>query len=116
MVAISILTIALICITLYIAVYRLWTNPPVIRLEVPVRLELTLPEKFIVQHQHLPAKAETDIPAEEPIPEDIGLYILQESEPHAQGARLRRARELKRELGSWDVAFRVLQREDAVPE
>jgi hypothetical protein len=107
-----VLTFIFVCI-IFLGVFsaaflRLWRNPPVIVVKVDV------PGAFVVQHQHVPAQAETDKPIEEPIPEDILDYILGESDAWAQEARKRKARELKRETGSWDTAFRLLQREDAL--
>lgn len=48
----------------------------------------------------------------EPIPEHIAEYCELESDEWARVARKKRARLLRAELGSWDAAFRALQRED----
>jgi hypothetical protein len=104
----TLLTIAALGVIFMAAFIRLWKTPPVIS----VNLTLPLPERFVIQHQHVPATEEKAKSIEEPIPEDILNYILGESDAWAQEARKRKARELKRETGSWDVAFRLLQRED----
>lgn len=102
----GLLTLALIFAIFLAAFLRLWKTPPSISIEVK------LPEALTVQLQHVPAKLETDKPTVEPIPEHILEYISFESEQHAQDARKRRVRWLKEETGSWDVAFRMLQKED----
>lgn len=106
----ALLTIAAVSVTFLAAFIRLWKSPPVLNinlsgLSIPDRVSLSLELK------HVPADVEVK-PVEEPIPEDIIDYISQESELHAQDARKRRVRALKAEVGSWDAAFRLLQRED----
>lgn len=107
---IPLLTIAGLGVTFLAAFVRLWKSPPTLNinlsgLQLPDHIALALTLK------HQPADLEAK-PTEEPIPEDILDYIAQESEMHAQDARKRRARALKQETGSWDVAFRLLQKED----
>jgi hypothetical protein len=106
----ALLTIALIGVIFLAAFIRLWQSPPKLYinlsgLQIPDRVSLALELK------HVPADVEVK-PVEEPIPEDILDYISQESEMHAQDARKRRARALKQETGSWEAAYRLLQRED----
>lgn len=102
----GLLTLAVISTIFLAAFLRLWKTPP------SVSIQVQLPDSFTVQLQHVPAKLETDKPTVEPIPENILEYISYESEQHAQDARKRRVRMLKEETGSWEVAFRMLQRED----
>ncbi|SRR5258708_4651316 len=112
MIVLSLLTLLGLGVIFLAAFMRLWQNPPVLTInltglkipEIPTALALTL--------QHVPAEAEMK-PREEPIPEDILDYILAESDSWAQDARMRRARELQRETGSWDAAFRLMQKEDS---
>lgn len=126
---ITLLTIAVVCITFLVAFYRLWNNPPKLEVSVSLR-DLHIPDSFRIEPsftwearplqvalqvaqttQMIPADVEVK-PKEEPIPEEILDYIEQESESHARDARRRRVRALKADTGSWDVAFRLLQRED----
>jgi hypothetical protein len=107
---IALLTIAAIGVIFLAAFIRLWQSPPKLYinlsgLSIPDRVSLALELK------HVPADIETK-PIEEPIPEDIIDYISQESELHAQDARKRRVRALRLETGSWEVAYRLLQKED----
>jgi hypothetical protein len=74
-------------------------------IKIPTNLTIGLTTQIV------PADVEVK-PKDEPIPEDILDYISQESETHAQDARKRRVRSLKLETGSWDAAFRLLQKED----
>ena len=104
----SLLTIAALGVIFLAAFRRLWVTPPVITFSV------NLPASLQLRLQHEPATLEGKS-AEEPIPVEIVEYISMESELAAQDARKRRARELKRDTGSWDAAFRLLQREDATP-
>lgn len=110
--AITLLTIVVIGVTFLAAFLRLWRNPPNVSISIP-SINIVLPEKVLLQHQTLPSE-----PAQkeqlEPIPVDIMEYIAMESEVSAQDARKRRVRELKKDTGSWDAAFRLLQREDMV--
>lgn len=99
----GLLTLAIVFV-IFLAV-ALWKHPPIIN--------ISLPSSFVVQLQHKPAEAETREPTIEPIPEEILDYISFESEQHAQDARKRRVRMLKEETGSWDAAFRMLQKEDS---
>lgn len=78
------------------AFYAVLKNPPRIVIE---------PARPVVS----PKPIETTI---EPIPEDILEYVNQESEDHARASRIRYARSLKAELGSWVAVFNQLQRED----
>src|SRR5207245_1312788 len=92
------------------AFIRLWQHPPTLNitlsgLQIPDRMSLALTLK------HEPADIEVR-PIEEPIPEDIMIYCEAESDSWAQTARKSRALALKRELGNWDAAFRMLQLED----
>lgn len=109
---ISLLTIAILGVIFLAAFLRLWVNPPVIQvslvgLKLPANLQISLDQT----HKVIPADVEIK-PKEEAIPEEIIEYIAQESEAHAQDARRRRVRMLRLEAGSWDAAFRLLQRED----
>lgn len=78
--------------------YAVMKHPPIFRAEI------YLPAPNIAK--------EMVIPDLEPIPEDILAYIDQESEEHARTIRRHRARYLRQELGSWESAYRALQRED----
>lgn len=120
---IGLLTLAALGCIFLAAFIKLWRVPPEINVSVlfPDELTLKLPDLIIPADltvafkqtvQNIPATVETDKPTEEPIPEDVLLYIEQESDLWAQEARRRRARLLKTETGSWDIAFRMLQRED----
>lgn len=114
--------------TIFLAAFvKLFKQPPEIRvvfpnefklwlpdLVFPDRLTLGLPQTMVVQTQHLPAVEETRKPVEEPLPEEILVYIQQESDLWAQEARKRRVRMLKKETGDWDAAFRLLQAEDSI--
>jgi len=107
---VALLTIALIGVIFLAAFIRLWQHPPKLYinlsgLQIPDRISLALELK------HVPTDIEVK-PVEEPIPEDILDYISQESEQHAQDARKRRVRALRLETGSWEPAFRLLQKED----
>lgn len=114
LIAITLLTIAIQGVIFIAAFRRFWTgginvnvpvNVPPIQIAIPSKLQLNL------QYKQVPAMIEVK-PQDDPIPEDILDYISQESELHAQQARMRRVRELKIEAGNWDAAFRLLQRED----
>lgn len=110
LIAIVLLTIAIQGVIFMAAFRRFWTggvsiNIPPIQIVIPDKLQLNL------QYKQVPARVEVN-PPDDPIPEDILDYISQESELHAQQARMRRVRELRIEAGSWDAAFRLLQRED----
>jgi hypothetical protein len=111
------LTIAAMCCIFLAAFIRLWRNPPIMTIYVNAPLNVppltvTVPDHVSVQYQHIPSDYETRKPDEEPIPVDILEYIGEESDTWAQDARRKRARMLKAETGSWDAAFRLLQRED----
>lgn len=121
---VPLLTIGVVCVTFLVSFYKLWHNPPKLIVQVSLAdlvipnaldLSLHLPNNLHLKldqtHQVVPAVLETN-PKEEPIPEDILDYISQESEVHAQDARKRRVRALKVDTGNWDVAFRLLQKED----
>ena len=106
LIAITLLTIAIQGVIFMAVLRRFWTGGiPPIQIAIPDKLQLNL------QYKQVPARVEVN-PPDDPIPEDILDYISQESELHAQQARMRRVRELKIESGSWDAAFRLLQRED----
>lgn len=79
-------------------------------------LEVKLPSELVlaIRTQTEPSRAEVIPPSEEPIPEKILDYIDVESEEHARSARRKRVKELRNESGSWDVAFRMLQKEDEI--
>lgn len=113
------LTIACLGIIFCIGAYQLFKHPPVIAINftvpLPDRFCIELPKTITVQNQHIPAVEEMTKPEEEAIPEEILLYCLGESDSWAQEARKRRARVLRAEVGSWDAAFRILQREDSLP-
>lgn len=105
---VALLTIAGLGVIFLAAFLRLWQNPP----SLVVNLTgVKIPETLAVTLQHVPAEVETKT-KDEPIPEEILDYISQESETHAQDARKRRVRALKVDTGSWDAAFRLLQKED----
>lgn len=112
---ITLLTIACLGVTFLVSFYKLWHNPPVLNVNLS---GLSIPGHFTLSPLHIQLTTKV-VPAdvelaskEEPIPEEILDYISQESEIHAQDARKRRVRAMKAETGSWDVAFRLLQRED----
>jgi len=114
-ITISLLTLALIGVIFTAAFVRLWRFPPVIKFDLPldVTLKLEVPDELMLRMQHVPADIESRKPVEEPIPIDILEYISLESDNWAQEARKRRVRALKADSGDWDVAFRLLQREDS---
>ena len=114
-ITISLLTLTCLGCIFLGAFIRLWKTPPTITIRVPIHippLELVIPEKLSIQLQRVLPVQETDKPTDENIPEDIVIYCEQESDEWARNARKLRARKLKSELGSWDAAFRALQRED----
>jgi hypothetical protein len=80
--------------------YAVLRHPPAIRAEI------FLPAPNVSRQVAAPA-------LDDPIPEDVLDYIDQESEEHARVTRRLRARALRQELGNWESAFRMLQREDA---
>lgn len=91
----------------------LWLNPPQITIRVDLSQAIPSNLNLAVQHSYkLPQKGEQGF--EEPIPANVIEYCDLESDPWAREARKRRARQLKEETGSWDEAFKLLQREDAV--
>lgn len=120
LILIPLLTIAVLGVIFLSAFIRLWKNPPVIVISLagltipPIDLSRFPSDLSISLNQTskiIPADVEMKA-REEPIPEDILDYIAQESEAHAQDTRKRRVRALKIDTGSWDAAFRLLQRED----
>lgn len=125
-VAISLLTGAIVSVIFLTAFIKLWKNPPTIEIKLPpfaphIKVDLPkvefgqlIPNAFAIKLQHEPAVLETKEPTEEPIPEEILDYISLESDGWAQEARKRRVRMLKRETGDWAVAFRLLQKEDMI--
>lgn len=101
------LTITLLCVILLLAAalgagYAMFKHPR----PLTIRAEIILPAPNV-------SKQIADAPAIDPIPEAILEYIDQESEEHARQTRRQRARSLRGELGSWEAAFRQLQREDS---
>lgn len=110
------LTIAIIGVIFLAAFLRLWRTPPKIELTVVIpelSARLEMPSEILLSTKHVPADVEVK-PTEEPIPAEIIEYISLESEIHAQEVRKRRIRALKADTGSWDTAFRLLQKEDNV--
>lgn len=100
------LTITLLCVILLLAAalgagYAMFKHPRA----VTIRAEIVLPAPNV-------SKTIADAPVVEPMPEAILDYIDQESEEHARQTRRQRVRSLRAELGSWEAAFRQLQRED----
>src|SRR5689334_24967038 len=104
------LLLTILCIlSIFTASYlRLWRNPP----KIEVTLNIPIPSTFRLQLQSLASDIEVIPPVDEPIPEDILIYIDQESEEHARAARRKRVRALRADCGSWPGAFKLLQLED----
>lgn len=106
---ISLLTICVVLVILLAAAalggfYAVIRHPPVIKVEI-------VPPDQTAQVASRQAAA---LIVDEPIPQDVLDYIDQESEDHARNGRRQRARHLRAETGSWDSAFRMLQREDSL--
>jgi hypothetical protein len=100
----------------------LWLRPPVIEIRLPpfapvvhVHVGGLVPSdmKFTLIHES-PSAPEKMKGFDEPIPVEILEYCDQESDEWARTARRRRARMLRGELGSWDLAFSQLQQEDHI--
>jgi len=110
----ALLTLAIVSVIFLAAFIRLWKNPPTIKFDVSVNAPINIPSSLFVKLQREATELETKPLQDEPIPEEILDYIDKESEEHARVARRKRVRMLKVELGSWDIAFRMLQREDSI--
>lgn len=95
----------------------MWFNPPKLvlpQIVVNVELSKVLPEEFKLTINHL-ANSLKGLPGQdEPIPAEIVQYCDMESDEWARDARKRRVRLLRSELGTWELAFNQLQKEDAV--
>ena len=89
----------------------LWlTHPP--QIVVSIDVTKAIPDTFALTLIHTANSKELH-GADEPIPEEVLEYCDQESDEWARDSRKRRIRSLRGELGSWEMAFRQLQREDA---
>lgn len=127
------LTDALVLVILGTVVYRIWTkgvgvvvqvNIPPITLTTPdivippvtIDLSKVIPTPLVVQIQPLGPDKIIVAQSDEVVPDDVYDYVQLESEPYWRDARLKRAKELKHELGGWPQALRALQREDNPPE
>lgn len=130
----TLLTLALLG-TIFVCgtLVMLWLKPPVINITIPP-IEIRLPPFAPVVNVHadlgqlVPAEFQlTLIHAgtprspeqglmEEPIPVEMIEYCEMESDDWARTARKKRLRLLRKESGSWDAAFRMLQLEDGLVE
>jgi hypothetical protein len=105
-IAVSLLTLAVIGGIFLGSIIVLWKHPPLINVTIAV------PDRFVLVQQKLPASIETDPSLEAPIPAEVLDYINLESDTWAQDARKRRARALYNDSQDWKYAFRMLQKED----
>lgn len=105
--AIGVLTLAILGIIFLASYVKLWRDPP------QFLVSINLPDEFTLIQQKLPSKIETDKPDVVPLPEMILDYINLESDEWAQDARKRRARALYRDSNDWNIVFRQMQKEDS---
>ena len=102
-IAIALLTSVVVCVIFMIGIsnqkdriIRLSFDPIVLKIS-PERLENPL-----------------DIVLDAPMPEQLMLYIEQESDEWAKSSRKARARTLFAELSDWDAVHRILRKEDEI--
>lgn len=119
------LTLCVVLVILFLGAilggaWAILRHMPTIEVKLPpfaptINAHVTLPnvpEVRIVLPE--PRSVVTEVKHNEPMPDDILDYIDLESEEHARVGRRNRAKALREELGSWDAAFRALQREDTL--
>lgn len=116
-ITICLLTLSTILCIFLAAFLKLWREPPKLIVTVPelnanAYATFMVPDMVTIKNVQSIESPMRSKPIDDPIPAEILLYISQESDTFAQDARKRRARMLKQESGSWDIAFSLLQKED----
>lgn len=113
-VALSVILLAITIAVLW------WRKPPMLNarldlygVRVSVDVSQAIPDSLLIRFQPIaPERVVSRNGTEDAMPEPVLEYLDRESDEWAREARKKHAYTLRADLGSWDAAFRQLQRED----